>query len=384
MSDTKKLWRRLAQAILLVGGVLLTANWISPQSFKNSSIWEQISAGNVAKGANQPFGASRTPDGHPGLVGAIFRSLGIGVQGENLLAAYEARNSSRDDHAVRELEAIYAAGLPPTKAVIETARRLLRSASSDEERALLAKILGSLYHQTDDVVLRNDMALDLASLVRGADSKDLGRAAALTYSRLGYFEDSVELLTLARTSGFIEDNDYYGDLAHLVPLAPSSEQSKILEKIRVANNEFSRDILATNLNRAEFVETLSSDVVSQAKSVLEMNEPAFTGSPSEYGTFDAIRYEKWLNAMRNLNDRGEASSSNDFLARKLLEPGADPRKLLAAFGSEEQTFPIVKHFDPDAIALLDRSIADFAQRNPESVMVQEAAFNARRNLGKKR
>lgn len=370
--------------MLLVGGVLLTAYWISPESYKDSSIWEKIAAGNGAKGANQPFGASRTPDGHPGLVGAIFRSLGIGLQGENLLAAYEARNSSRDDHAVRELEAIYAGGLPPTKAVIETARRLLRSASSDEERALLAKILGSLYHQTDDVGLKNDMALDLATLLRGTGSKEVGRAVALTYSRLGYLEDSVELLTLARTSGFIEDNDFYGDLAHLVPLAPSAEQSKILETIRVANNEFSREVLATNLNRAEFVETLSPDVVSQAKSVLELNEPAFTGSPSEYGMFDAIRYEKWLNAMRNLNDRGEARSSDDFLAKKLLEPGADPRKLLAVFSSEEQTFPIAEHFDPDAIALLDRSIADFAQRNPESVMVQEAASNARRNLGRKR
>ena len=130
-----------------------------------------------------------------------------------------------------ELDRIFAQGVSLTSRSALAARALLKAGLSDDEKIALARILGRLYSPDNPTGYNADILLDLRSLI-GDNNKEVARSAALSFSRVGYLPGSDALLKSAFETHVLGADDYYGELAHMAPLAPVGVQDELLSAIR--------------------------------------------------------------------------------------------------------------------------------------------------------
>lgn len=94
------------------------------------------------------------------------------------------------------------AGLRPTKANADSVIGLMRdNFTSNRNKAMLARMAGDLYRnlgEQRDAQTQEQVRAFLAGVVRDEQDQEFQRAAAFTYSRLGWFPDSMQLFQRSR------------------------------------------------------------------------------------------------------------------------------------------------------------------------------------------
>lgn len=131
----------------------------------------------------------------------------------------------------------------------------MAKAGAADDKMLLVNLLASMY--TPRARSRQNLLIegDIKKLVA---SSDLGLAAQATfaYSRLGYPADRYEVLQRARATKILDDDSYYGELAHGLRFASPTLQSQMLAEMDAARNGYGAEVLAFTFGSEQIVTQL--------------------------------------------------------------------------------------------------------------------------------
>lgn len=200
--------------------------------------------------------------------------------------------------------------------------------SGIEERIESAHNLNLAYFDSRSESLRKRISDALSDALLDETDQHLARAIALSHSRLPYDENTLPNLKYAYEKGFIYFDDYYGELAHLYDGAPVSVRGGVIKEISESQNRYAVDIISGGISALERVE-LSKEEVADLHKFLVTNEPIFSGSPDEFGFFEAILYSNWLVASSRLKKELTGVGLEKNIGYKLLDPETDPRAAVA-------------------------------------------------------
>ncbi|MEO5670733.1 MAG: hypothetical protein ABIR26_08595 [Ramlibacter sp.] len=270
--------------------------------------------------------------------------------------------------------------LPATKENSAAVLALLRSNFSPDEKVFLIRIAGAQAVELDDKQARADIQAFISALALGTEDPVIGEAAALMYSRMGFYPDSLTVLARARAKNHISDNDYFGDLAHLLPAATSAQdQTKILRLLSDGKNSLAREILANLLLDRQIVTTLTPAAITDSIAFLAQSEPAFSASPTTISGVDVLRYGYWMNALVGLNAKATGEPERIVMARLLKIDGANPKTLIAVLNYEPNAVLVRSALDRRSLDKIDAVVADFGEKSKNG-WVQELVATARTNL----
>jgi hypothetical protein len=219
------------------------------------------------------------------------------AQGKLIEYQNKYRHSGQEGRA--KLDEVYSLGLEVNADNIKLIRSLLASNISFDEKIALTRILASLYSPQSTNEFNNAILSDLRGLA-ASGHKELGRTATYAYSRSGYFPDSVEMLTRSRDIGYFGDQDFYGELAHLLPYAPEDVQSEIIAKIKSSRNLYAAEILAAMVNNPEHLTRLPLSTRGGVMALLAGTEPKFSQATGTFSFSEGIQFTYWLHAMATL------------------------------------------------------------------------------------
>jgi hypothetical protein len=305
--------------LALAGLVWVVFGW---QQSPAPSAQRQESPGSASRGSDQGASAAaaagryaaaitiarNTPDPHNPLVAYVPKP---GIAGRN------------------ELDRIFAQGVPLTTQSALAARALLQRGLSDDEKIALARILARLYAPDDPTGYNAELLLDLRGLMADAN-KQVARSAVLSFSRLGYLPGSDAVLKDAFDKKILGPDDYYGELAHMAPLAPARVQDELLSTVRASSNAYAADILAHAINdNPKVLTSYSAHALGEIIELLGRTEPRFPPATGEFGLTDAVRYANWLRATAQLENRIHGIDPERAIVDRLGLPGTDPRKITA-------------------------------------------------------
>lgn len=156
------------------------------------------------------------------------------------------------------------------------------------------------------------------------DSRVNVRAAALIgYSRIGTYEDTIDMLRLGRDEGIISFDDYYGELVYALPELNSADQSVAVDEIINSNNEFGYDVLIDGFSNSEYPFS-NVDRIDDLRDYVSANPPKFDADFSLLGFLDVVKYEKWINAQINMSINSYELKS-DFIFGMYSGGFSDPR-----------------------------------------------------------
>jgi hypothetical protein len=231
------------------------------------------------------------------------------------------------EQAVNALVEALSNDLPKSAANAAALRALLVGKVSLEEKRVLVNLLGAQYDRGNPTGMNHLILADLKGLARAQD-EELARRATYTYSRLGYFPDTQEVLTAARRRGLLSDAAYFGELAHVLPFATGADQASLAKAIRAARSEYARDILAMYLN-GDVQVTLSPDARSELLAFFEGLEPRFGINVSVYDLRVGLDYADWLRGITILKGLSSDAQRSEFIMRALAaSPSQDPARSL--------------------------------------------------------
>lgn len=304
------------------------------------------------------------------IIGAPLSTALPATSGESLFLEYSSKFVNKGAEGRMVLDAVYARGLKKTPENINKTRTLLASKISDEEKVGLIRILGSLYSPASTSTLNEAILSDLRKFSTSGN-KEIGRTAVLTYSRLGYFPDSVNMLTSARNSGYIDNRNFCGELAHLLPYAPVDGQTQLIEKIKSEGDSFSAEILASYFQNKELIKRLSPQTRDAVLSYLEVNEPAFVQATGEFDFVDGIRYSAWLHAMATLSSMSKNANYADYVITRLDKERTDPRKMMGFLMSAEGQQLISQVARTHALDNVQEKMNLYVKQHPMNSTMQE-------------
>ncbi|MES2048250.1 MAG: hypothetical protein V4447_07610 [Pseudomonadota bacterium] len=300
--------------------------------------------------------------------------------GNEFLAQYklaaQAGLGSRDT-----LDKIYALGIDKTTSNFKFISDRLKSNVSKEERVALVRILGEFYTHDDADGLNSRVLSDLRQIAQSNDA-EVARAATFSFSRLGYFSDSESILLAAKTAKYIDDQEYYGELAHILPVAPATSQKAIADKIRLGENAYSSEILSSILQDKGALKAISPDALGVIKSVVMEHEPNFPQAPGQFGLLDAVRYSDWLKSIAILNGGTDGRDFNNVLIQHLNDSTIDPRKIISFLVSTDGSQFISAMGGAEAFKKMQERIDTYAKQNQANSTIQEVVSGIREK-GKK-
>jgi hypothetical protein len=256
------------------------------------------------------------------------------AEAQNLYEQYNAKYRNKGADARQVLDGVYANGLAKTAENVKSIRASLASNVTKDEKVALVRILGSLYTYDDRTKMNNAIAQDLRGMAH-SDDKDIARAATLSFSRLGYFQDSPDVLLNARNKSFIEVNEYYGELAHMVRNAPVNDQLNLVSKIKSGKSRYAAEILAFVAQDKEASKKIYPETKKLIQSCLEENEPGFAQATGEFSLTNAIQYATWLHAVATLKSDTSNVKYGDIVFSFLNDEKTEPRKIMAFLSSSE-------------------------------------------------
>lgn len=257
------------------------------------------------------------------------------ARAQQLLSEYIAKFRNNASEGRKLLDELYVNRLAKTADNVKTVRALLASTVTSEEKVGLARILGKLYTKENATGMNVAIANDLRGLTQSGQT-DVARAATFTFSRLGYFPDSAEVLASAKNRGLIDDEAFFGELAHIAPSAPGNDQVNLLSKIRAGKSRYGADVLAYQIQETGSMKKFSSEAKVQLLYTLAENEPGFpVMAIGEYDLSDGIRYSTWLHAVATLERDTKHITYQDVVMARLGNEKIDPRKIMAFLSSTE-------------------------------------------------
>lgn len=239
------------------------------------------------------------------------------------------------DPAVRasKLESLYNKEIDKTSDNMDFLSQTLASSSSDE-KIVAARLLASLYTFGESSDWNAKVKQALRKSIDSTDAK-VATNALLRYSRLGFFPDTVELLELHYKSGRLNENDLYGEFAHIFAFAPETQQLQLLEKIRKSKNAYALDIVSARIKDVEFTKTLTSSTRISLQTLLQSNQPRFSVAIGEFSLTEAVIFSDWLHALSLLSALNGTGEYDNVVLANLNGTTSNPKKAISFFSSPE-------------------------------------------------
>lgn len=263
-------------------------------------------------------------------------------------------------------------GLPVNDANIAFVRNSLAKAGATDDKILLMKVLASMYTPRVHTQANLQIESDVKKLIASGD-KQLATAAVFEYSRLAYPADRHAVLRQAHASKVIDDDAYFGELAHGLRFSTAQEQAQMLDEMARFHNGFGAQVLAATFGSREALAQLSPGARARLLRVLSSSEPGFPMALDSFGSLDVIRYAQWLAAVATMESTTSGKSYADVAVEHLSDPKADPRKILAFFGNPEGQRAIAETKDRTRLRVLLTRAQDYARSLPQNIMLNGAA-----------
>jgi hypothetical protein len=279
------------------------------------------------------------------------------------------------------LDEVHARGIEKTPKNFRAIIDLLKSNVSNEEKISLARMLARFYSD-DDANGWNIQVLDELRRLTHSGDKELAKESTLSFSRLGYFADSEDVLLTARNVRNITDEDYYGELTHILPFAPSTRQKAIAETIRSGGNIYPIDIFSAMLPSTEMVKKISPDALAVIKEFVLEHEPKFPQAPEKFGLVDVVRYGEWLKSVAVLSGDNSGRNANNVSLEHISDINTDPRKIIAFLISSDGDKFISAASSSEKFRMMQRSIDIYAAQNAGDNNIQDMASMIRDRVNK--
>lgn len=304
------------------------------------------------------------------------------VEARRLLKVYERRFIGSGMDGRKLLDAIYVLKLEKNNENLRLVQKLINERITIGEKVALTRIVASFYSPYN-VLGANDYILANLRDVINSGNVDLGRAGGLAYSRLGYLPDSLDILAFIRSNGYINDDEYYGDLVYLLQAAPKTVQSKIIDQISAGDNGFSIDVLISTIQKSEDVLNLSHDASEKIGIVISKHQPVFPEDVNQFGLMDAIRYASWVQSMALLNNVGTTNGYNQYIAKTLGGATSDPRWIISFLISSEGQDWVGSVGSTEVSTYMFSKIEQYAARNAANGVIRDSVKEIRGKFGKR-
>lgn len=144
------------------------------------------------------------------------------------------------------LESFYGAEIEGNAENISELGRLAEDGGSLDERVVAIRLYASLHSPANSPAANSEIVSKLRVLSQSADRK-IATAALFRYSRLPFSPDTESILDFNFTRGFLTKDDLFGEVAHILPFAPDSDQLRMLDRLDKSQNEYGLDILVSNI-----------------------------------------------------------------------------------------------------------------------------------------
>lgn len=256
------------------------------------------------------------------------------LEAKRLLAIYLSNYKGTGVEGSKLLEKVESAGLDKNTENVNYIRQAMASVSGESEKSSLTRVLASL-HSFDNASSMNKNIEDDVRILAFSSGVELPRAAIFSYSRMGYFQDSLAVLSHGKAKGLLKDDEYFGELSHLLPYASPAGQAAIMFALKNSRNQYAAEILAAQIPQITAAGKLPSDIQIALKSVLSEQEPVMPMAIAAFGYRESFRYSNWLHAIATLESNGNQVAYNQFIFSKLNSKDIDSRKILAFLTSPE-------------------------------------------------
>lgn len=262
--------------------------------------------------------------------------------------------------------------LPSNDTNIKTVRQSLAKAGAIDDKIVLMKVLASMY--TPRVRTQQNLLIesDIKKLIDSTDQR-LAAEAVIEYSRLSYPGDRYQVLQRARGAKIIDDDAYYGELAHGLRFSSPTQQSQMLSELEAARNPFGKEILAATFGKQELFLQLDPSAQVRLFKILSSQEPNFPLALNSFGVIDMARYVVWMDAVATIESRLSGKPYAELVLGRLSSPQIDPRKILAVFANPEGQRVIRESKDVNGLRKLLSRAQAYSSSLPNNVMLNGAA-----------
>lgn len=270
--------------------------------------------------------------------------------------------------------------LPSNDANIRITRQSLAKARAIEDKILLTKVLASMYtpraHSQQNLLIESD----IKKLIDSPDPR-LAPQAVIEYSRLGYPSDRYEVLQRARDAKILDDDAYYGELAHGLRLSSPAQQMQMLAELETSRNPYAYEILAFTFCSEEMFLQLDRPAQAKLFNALSRQEQNFPLALDSFGVVDMTRYTVWIDAVATMESRLSGTPYAELVLRRLSGPRLDPRKILAVFANREGQKVIRESNDVAQLRRLLLRAQAYADSLPQNRMLNGAAAAFTKQMG---
>jgi hypothetical protein len=300
----------------------------------------------------------------------LSRSMGTGPAGRDLLDQIRAKSQYRA-LSPEEVDAM---------AAIIKGNRV-----GGGELAKLITLYGDQFVETRNA----EIPQNIKAVLLATRDEEVGRAATLTFSRLGPPGEVATALKQAIASGFISAHDYYGEIAHGFLRADARLQAQWLDELTTsAVDSFPREILADYVARGVALDNVNPHVGAKLLGYFRDNETKFSPDPAAFGISDAADYEAWLTASAKLAALTSFMDQKKYVEGILMNDAIDPRKLLSYLRIDRNVDLVVqnislenrRHIGDRLMAYSFKYPSDFVVDSVQSIYLRLVAEKNSRGL----
>lgn len=288
----------------------------------------------------------------------------------DLMNKYTAATDSIQRHEL--LISVLNQKLPATPTNLQIVRLNLSKASAVDEKILLIKILASMYTPRARSQANLSIESDIKKLIDSPDRR-LGAAAVMEYSRLASPNDRYDVLRRARGAGIIDDDGYFGELAHGLRFSRLTQQLQMLDEIEASRNQYAHEVLASEFSSEGLLGRVDTTAQAKVLQVLLKLEPDFPMALDSFGAFDMTRYVIWMDAVAEIESVLSGKSYAEIVIRRLSGQKVDPRKILAVFSHAEGQRVIRESRDVDRLRKFLVKANAYAYSLPQNTMLNDAS-----------
>jgi len=326
----------------------------------------------VVKASLAIFLALAIPTAMAQLAGARQSSetFANAARAQNVFDQYKL-SGRRSAAAEAQLIEILNLRLPRSEANTIAIRNLLASPSTPNEQIGLIRLLATQYERGNPTGKNQLIIQDLRVLSASAES-NVARAATFAFTRLGYLPGFEEVLGNAFKTSMLTQDEYFGEIAHVVAFAPSSDQARLARALRQSKNSYAAEIVAMQINSAVLPATWSTEARGEIGLLLEATEPVFPQAAGLYDLMAAVRYANWLNALATVRASVLNKEGAEFILNRLNDPGIDSRKVMAFLDSEygPKLFQLIG--EKARFRVVFEKISLYSNQHPQSGDMKEA------------
>jgi len=271
--------------------------------------------------------------------------------------------------------------LQPNEANIALVRQDLAKSGSADDKILLIKLLASMYTPRVRTQINLQIENDLRKLIDVSD-KRIAAGALIEYSRLAYPTDRYQVLQRAHTSKVIDEDTYYGELAHGLRFSTPAQQIQMLDEMASGQNAYGHEVLAATYSNQDFIRQLAQSSKVKLLHTLSSCEPNFPMALDSFGGFDIARYAIWTDTTAMLGADVSGRPYPELVLERLSDPKIDPRKILAVLGSPEGQRVIRESKEVAKLRTMFSRGQAYVDMLPQNVMLSGALQNFSKEMSR--